>query len=222
MMDSMICFFLFGVSQDSSLLKCSLVLLLFLAFSLERRHKGSRSVVRKSFKCRSRQYHNFPLLSLLIVNSGRNDHIAEHYEKQSLSAYQWCPSQVVKALLKQAYPDFNALNAWKARLPNGDKDIQWSEADANRLRRKLEFHEDLPDRIATEAHSMALKFRANFQTLPWTPADSRVTTLTAPIEYVNMNKGPWQLDSKEIVPQIKPEPAPMVFELSGASKTNFF
>lgn len=161
-----------------------------------------------------------------FVVIGRNDHIAEHYEKQNLSAFQWCHSLVVKALLKQAYPDFNALNAWKARFPNGDKDLQWSEADAARLRRKLEFHEDLPDRIATEAQVMALKFRANFQTIPWTPSDTRVTTVNAPIEYVDMNKGPWQLDSKEIIPHIKssstPEPTPSLYELPSAPTTNFF
>ncbi|KAG9238137.1 hypothetical protein BJ875DRAFT_437813 [Amylocarpus encephaloides] len=94
----------------------------------------------------------------LFTWKGRNDHIAEHYEKEHITVFQWYDSRVIKALLKQAYPDFNVLDAWKVRNPNGDQHLEWSKADASTLRRKLEFHENTPEKIALEAQVLASEF----------------------------------------------------------------
>lgn len=152
----------------------------------------------------------------------RVNHIAEHYEKQSLTSYQWNDSLVVKALLKQRYSDFNVDDAWKALNPNGGQGLEWSSFDANSLKKKLECHSDTPENIVTEARNMATSFLNDFQTLAWTSADSRVVTLTDPIEYNEVQKA-CRNETREYLSQKAlptPYPAAMDFEPVGA--TNFF
>ncbi|KAH8602159.1 hypothetical protein B0O99DRAFT_666852 [Bisporella sp. PMI_857] len=77
---------------------------------------------------------------------GRLNHIAEHYEGESLFGAQWSTNLVIKGLLKQCQPGFNVAKAWKELVggaSNSDRLLIWSSKDAAVLKRKLDFHEDV-------------------------------------------------------------------------------
>ncbi|KAH8685707.1 hypothetical protein BGZ60DRAFT_522989 [Tricladium varicosporioides] len=123
---------------------------------------------------------------------GRLTHIADHYEKQNVDPKQWSHSLVVKGLLKQVYYDFNILEAWVA-LGSGllvEESLEWSEVDAETLKRKLEYHEGAPEDLAREARALSSS-NQKAEDLIWTKADSRVATLTSPLDLSEMEKGPW-------------------------------
>ncbi|TVY49581.1 hypothetical protein LOCC1_G000523 [Lachnellula occidentalis] len=126
---------------------------------------------------------------------GRINHIAEHYEKQNVSVWQWSPSLVVKGLLRQFSPDFKVSEAWKALVgstPNSDRSLEWSKDNAKILKQKLEFHEGSAMEIATEARMLASNFNVEMISMAWTIPDSRVPTLASPIEFGDTEKGGWQ------------------------------
>lgn len=105
----------------------------------------------------------------------------------------------MKGLLKQVYPDFDVASAWRTLIggaPNGDRYLQWSKDEANNLRRKLEFHEGTPGAIAAEAQAIAAELVGDADNFAWTEVDSRVPTLTSPIDYAEIEKGSWGKDSK--------------------------
>jgi hypothetical protein len=89
----------------------------------------------------------------------------------------------------QAYPDFNVAEAWKALVGNnrdGDGVMEWSKRDAETLKRKLEFHQDTPAKIATEAKMLAKKALETVGDLAWVIGDSK-NTLACPID-----RGGWR------------------------------
>lgn len=148
----------------------------------------------------------------------RVNHIAEHYEKQSLTSYQWNDSLVVKALLKQGHIN----HAWKALNPKGDRGLEWSTSDANSLKKKLECHSGTPDDIAIEAKNMATSFLNDFETLAWTSADSRVVTLTNPIEYNEVQKASQNETRESLSQKALPNPYPTTMDFEPVGATNFF
>jgi len=84
----------------------------------------------------------------------------------------------------QTYDDFNVAEAWKSLVGNnrdGYRLLLWSKSDAETLKRKLEFHQDTPARIATEAKMLAITVPEKVDDLTWVSGDSS-NTLTYPIE----------------------------------------
>ncbi|CAG8979063.1 hypothetical protein HYALB_00000192 [Hymenoscyphus albidus] len=146
----------------------------------------------------------------------RVNYIAEHYEKQGLVSHSWDEFLMVKGFMKQRYSNFNVDDAWRVLNPNrGDQFLKWSSNDARTLKNKLERHSEFPESIASEAKNMATNFVTNYETLAWASADSRVATLTNPIEYNDVQKACRELPSQKALPSC---PVPMEFE-PGA--TNF-
>ncbi|KAF4636922.1 hypothetical protein G7Y89_g1153 [Cudoniella acicularis] len=123
----------------------------------------------------------------------RLNHIAEHYEKQNVNNRRWSSSLVVTGLLKQVHQDFNVLGAWNALAGVAPIDglLHWSREDASNLRRKLEYHEATPEALAREAFSLGSKHLER-KPLVWTNADSRVATLTAPVDFSELEKETWR------------------------------
>ena len=136
---------------------------------------------------------------------GRINHIAEHYEKQNISVWQWSPSLVVKGLLKQFSPDFKVGEAWKALVgstPNSDRSLEWSKDNAKILKQKLEFHEGSATEIATEARMLASNFNIEIDSMAWTTnPDSRFPTIASPIEFGDTEKGGWRSTSSTMMSQ---------------------
>ena len=110
----------------------------------------------------------------------------------------------MKGLLKQFSPDFNVAEAWKALVgttPNSDRSLEWSKDNAKTLKQKLEFHEGSAMEIATEARMLALNFNDEIDSMAWTNADSRVTTLASPVEFGDIEKGGWRNTSSTMMSQ---------------------
>lgn len=140
-------------------------------------------------------------VSQLTRRIGRINHIAEHYEKQNISVWQWSPSLVVKGLLKQFSPDFKVGEAWKALVgstPNSDRSLEWSKDNAKILKQKLEFHEGSAVEIATEARMLASNFNVEIDSMGWTNPVSRVPNLASPIDF---EKGDWRNTSPAMMSQ---------------------
>lgn len=144
--------------------------------------------------------HVFRLEQLLTFVAGRLAHISDHYEKQNVDPRQWSHSLVVKGLLKQVYCDFNILEAWAA-LGNGlpaEESLEWSEADAQILKRKLEYHEGTPENLGREAQALSSGNRQVEESM-WTKLDSRVATLTSPLDLSEMEKGSWLVKESAVM-----------------------
>lgn len=91
----------------------------------------------------------------LICQTGRLEHIAEHFEKQ-FDISQWSHSLMIKGLLKQPTPDFNILEAWRSIVGSDyDRHLEWSKDEAAALKLKLEFRKGTPVELAAEAFRLA-------------------------------------------------------------------
>jgi hypothetical protein len=89
---------------------------------------------------------------------------------------------VIKGLLKQPYPEFNVLEAWRALVdPEMDSLLEWSREDAAVLKDKLEFRKGTPRDLAFEARSLARPAGRNVNTEMDEPAWNEGSPMTSQV-----------------------------------------